>query len=139
MPPVPATPISPLLISACVSSTALVVGIEAEADRDAVEDQRRLVVDAAEHDRAAAEAELPVVDGAVGRLEMRQKRQAVRARRDLERSDQHAPFGVPLDVDLGRVDRHRIIRRVGVDDVARADRDLAAEDRSARRRGRARP
>ena len=47
---------------------------------------------------------------------------------DLERSDQHAPAGVPLDVDLGQVDRHRIIGRVGVDDVARADRDLAAEE-----------
>ncbi len=104
------------------------VGIEAEADRDTVEDQRGLVVDAAQQDRAAAEAELPVVGGAVRRLEMGQKRQAVRAREDLERSDQYPPVRIPLDVDLGRVDRHRIIWRVGVDDVARADRDLAAEE-----------
>ncbi|MHC2407473.1 hypothetical protein ACVJGC_000064 [Bradyrhizobium diazoefficiens] len=107
---------------------ALVVGIEAQTDRNAVEDERRLVVDAAQQDRAAAEAELPVVDAAVGRLQMRQQRQAVRTRENLERCDQHAPIGVPLDIDLGRVDRHRIIGRVGVDDVARADRDLAAEE-----------
>ena len=36
---------------------ALPVGIEAQADRDAVEDQRRFVVDAGQHDGAAAKAQ----------------------------------------------------------------------------------
>ena len=106
---------------------ALLVGVEAHADRDAVEDQRRFAVDAGQHDGAAAKAGLPVGDVAVGRLEMGEQRDPVRAGNDLEGRDQHAPPGIPFDVHLGRIDRHRIIGRIAVDDVAGAGGELAAE------------
>ena len=105
----------------------MLVGIEAQADRDAIEDQRRFAVDAGEHDGAAAQAELPVGNAAVGRLEMGEQRDPVRAGNDLERRDQHAPSGIPFDVHFGRIDRHRIIGRIAVDDVAGAGGELAAE------------
>ena len=106
---------------------ALLVGVEAEADRDAVEDQRLFALGAGQHDGAAGEAGLPVGDAAVGRFEMGQQRDPVRTGDDLERGHQHAPPGIPFDVHLGRIDRHRIIGRIAVDDVAGAGHDLAAE------------
>ena len=106
---------------------ALAVKIEAEADVDAVEDQRRLVVVSGEHDAASGKAELPIGDVVVRRLEMRQQRDPVRAGDDLERGDQHAASGIPFDAEFRRVDRHRIIRRIAVDDGSRARDELAAE------------
>ena len=108
---------------------APLVGVEAQADGDAIEDQRRLFgVDGGKHDGAAAEAQLPIGDAVVGRLEMGQQRDPVQAGNDLEGRHQHAPPGIPFDVHFRRIDRHRIIGRVAVDDVARAGGDLAAEE-----------
>ena len=125
--PLPATPMSPLLISACVSSHAPLFGIEAQADGDAIENQRRFVVDSGQHDGAATETQLPVGNTVVGRFKMGQQRNPVRPGNDLERSHQHAPSGIPFDAHFRRVDRHRIVRRIAVDDVAGAGADLAAE------------
>ncbi|MBA7481600.1 hypothetical protein ES707_17074 [subsurface metagenome] len=106
---------------------ALAVDIEAKGDIDPVEYQRLLVLGAGQHDGAAGKAGLPIVDLAVRRLQMRQQRHAVCAGGDLERRHQHAAVGIPLDVHFGRVDRHRIVGRIAVDDVAGARTDLAAE------------
>ncbi len=72
-------------------------------------------------------AGLPVVDVVVRRLEVAEQRDAVGPRDDLERRQQHAAPGVPFETHLGGIDRHRIVGRIGVDDVAGADIDLAAE------------
>ena len=125
--PVPATPISPLLMSRLRQQHALAVGIEAQADGDAIENQRLFVVGPGEHDGAAGKSQLPFGGAAVRRLEMGQQRDPVRPGNDLERRHQHAPSGIPFDTDIGRIDRHRIIRRIAVDDVSGAGADLAAE------------
>ncbi len=106
---------------------ALFVGIEAHADGDAVENQRLFAVVCREHDGAAAETQLPIGDVVVGRLEMGQQRNPVLTRDDLERRDQHAASGIPFDVDFRRVDRHRIIGRIGVDDLSGTRRQFAPE------------
>ena len=125
--PVPATPISPLLISAWVSNTRFL----------SVSKRRpmamRLKISGGSPSMPAStmvpplKPSLPVGDAAVGRLEMGQQRDPVRTGNDLERRDQHAPPGIPFDVHFGRIDRHRIIGRIAVDDVTGAGGDLAAE------------
>jgi len=49
-------PISPLLMSALSQQHPLFFGVEAQADGDAVEDQRLLAVVPCKHDSAATEA-----------------------------------------------------------------------------------
>ena len=105
----------------------LAFDVEAHADGDAVEDQRRFALGARQHDGAAGEAELPVRHAVVRRLEMRQQRDAVLSGDDLERRDQHAPGRIPVDADVGAVDVHRIFGRAAVDDAAGLDADLAGE------------
>ncbi len=73
MVPEPATPISPLLISARSAESACAV-VSKRTHRDAVEDQRRLVLVAVEQHGAAAEAQLPMRRAVIGRLEMGKQR-----------------------------------------------------------------
>ena len=58
---------------------------------------------------------------------MGEQRDPVRAGNDLEGRDQHAPSGIPFDAHLCRIDRHRIVGGIGVDQVPGAGHELAAE------------
>ncbi len=49
---------------------------------------------------------------------MGQQRDPVQTGNDLEGRYQDAPSGIPLDVQFRRIDRHRIVGRIAVDDVA---------------------
>ena len=103
-------------------------GVEAHADGDAIENQRGLLgVDRCKHDGAATQAELPIGNGIVGRLQMSQQRDPVGAGNDLEWGDQHTPSGIPFDIHFRRIDPHWVIGRIAVDDSSGAGADLAAE------------
>ena len=107
---------------------AALVGVEAHADGDAIENQRRLPgVDRCKHDGAATQTELPIRNGIIRRLQMSEQREPVGAGNDLERRDQHTPPGIPFDVHFRRIDPHRIIGRIAVDDGSGAGADLAPE------------
>ena len=58
---------------------------------------------------------------------MTQQRNPVRAGNDLEGRDQDAPSGIPFNAHLRRIDRHRIIGRIAVDEVPGPGDDLAAQ------------
>src|SRR5207248_10620679 len=97
------------------------------ADGDAIEDQWRFAIDAGEHDGATGKAELPVGDVVIRRLQMSEQSDAIRAGNDLERCHQHPPPRIPFDAHLGRIDYHRVIWRVAVDDGPGTGDHLAAE------------
>ena len=106
---------------------AVLFGVEAQADVDAIEDQRWFAVGSCQHDGAATETHLPIGNVVVGWLKMGQQRDPVLAGNDLEGRQQHAPPGIPFDAHFRRIDRHRIIRRIAVDDISGAGGNLAAE------------
>ena len=106
---------------------ALLVGVEAHPDGDAIEDQWRFAVDAGEHDSATGKAELPVGDVVIRRLQMSEQSDAIRSGNDLKGRHQYPPSGIPLDAHLSRIDPHRVIGRVAVDDRSGASDQLAAE------------
>ena len=106
---------------------ALFVGVETHADGDAVEYQGLFAVIPRQYDGSATETQLPVGHAVVGRLQMSQQRHPVLPRDDLERRNQHAASGIPFDADFRLVDRHRIIGRIGIDDVAGAGGQFAPE------------
>ena len=58
---------------------------------------------------------------------MREQRDAVVTGNDLEGSDHHAPSRIPFDAHFRRIDCHRIIGRIAVDEMPGARADLAAE------------
>ena len=86
-----------------------------------------LAVVPCKHDRAATEAQLPIGNAIVGRLKVGQQRNPVRTGNDLERCDQHAPSGIPFDIDFRRIDRHWIIGRIAVRDMSRTCGQLTPE------------
>ena len=105
--------------------------IEADAHGNAVENQRRfglLLLSGKQHG-AAAQAELPVGHGIAGRLEMRQQREAVAARLGLERRQQHAARGVPIDIDVDPIDRHRKVGNLSIDNRASVDLHFSCQIR----------
>ena len=106
---------------------APLVGVEAQADRDAIENQRRFVVDSRKHDGSAGKAQLPIGNAVVGRLKMGQQCDPVGAGDDLEGRNQYAPSGIPFEIHFRRIDSHRIIGRSVVDDGSCARGDFAAE------------
>ncbi len=63
----------------------------------------------------------------VGGLERGHQGDAGLAGNDLEGRGQHPLVGVPIQIDLDRVERHRKFRRIAVDDLSRARSDLAAQ------------
>ena len=106
---------------------AVLFGVEAQANGDAIEDQRWFAIGSCEHDGAATETHLPIGNIVVGWLKMGQQRDPVLTGNDLEGRQQHAPAGIPFDAHLRRIDRHRIIWRIAVDEISGAGGNLAAE------------
>ncbi|CEG08180.1 hypothetical protein BN961_01594 [Afipia felis] len=102
-------------------------GIEPQAHRDAVEDDRILSLGTGEHDRASGQSELPVRRASVRSLQMGERGDSIASRGDLERRNHDTPPGIPIKARLDLIDRHRIVRRGAVDDAALADGEDTAE------------
>ena len=72
--------------------------------------------DGREHERAAGDLEPPAGTALARRVELREQRDAVAARHDLERHDQRLPRRIPFEIEFGAVDVDPAQRLVGVDD-----------------------
>ena len=97
--------------------------------RDPVEDER-LRIDrrgGGQHDGAAGDLESPDAAAFARRVELREQRDAVAARQHLERHDQRLARDVPVEIDLGAVDRNAGERIIEIDDDALVHQDLAVE------------
>ncbi len=97
---------------------ALFGRVHAQAHQEAVEHERSGVRGRRrrEHDGAAGDLHAPDAAGLARRIELRQQRDAIAAGHDLERHHQRLPGRVPIQADLGTVDRNAVERIIEIDE-----------------------
>ena len=96
---------------------ALLVGIDAQPQLDAIEDQRiRVDRRGREHRAAAGDLQPPNTAAVVWRIELREQRDAVAAGDDLKRRRQRPPTLVPIETDLSALDGNAHERVLEIDD-----------------------
>jgi hypothetical protein len=106
----------------------LLVGIETHAQQEAVENERIGIVGAGgEHHGAAGNLHAPHAGAIARRVELGEQRDAIAAGHDLERHHQRLLGGVPVEAELGALDRDLVERVIGVDDEALLHQDAAVD------------
>ena len=108
---------------------ALLARIDAQMHQEAVEDER-IGIDrrrGGEHEGAAGHLDPPDIAALARSLELREQRDAIAAGHDLERHHQRLARRVPLEVDLGAIDRNPPERVVEIDDEPLLDRNAAID------------
>src|SRR5579859_4097908 len=124
--PVPAMPTSPLLISACVSNTCLWRVSKRKPILMRLKMSGGLLSMSAS---TMVPPERPSCQSLTSSLGGSRCASSVMrlAPEMIFSGATSTPPGIPRDIEFSRVDRHGIIRRIGVDDVARTHDDFALE------------
>ena len=107
---------------------ALLAGVDLQPQQDAVENERSWIGRSrGEHDRAAGDLHPPHGVAFARGVELCEQRKAIAAGYDLERHDQALARRVPVEIDLGTIDRNARERIVQIDDDALLHQDTAVE------------
>src|SRR5262249_34141390 len=98
---------------------ALLVGVDPQLQQDAVEHERiRIDLRGGQHQAATGNLQPPNAAAVARRVKLREPRDAAAAGHHLERLNQRLPSLIPIETDLGAIDRNARERVVEVDDNA---------------------